>query len=388
MRLLYLSADPGVPVFGGKGASIHLRSMVGAFAELGHAVVVASPRLEPGEEELPAGVRTVPIPAVRPRSAPSAEEVVRQIEAQTIAVEELATREEVAGIYERYSLTSCAGARAAGALSIPLVVEVNAPLRAEERRFRQLAHEELALAAEQETFTAATLLVAVSSWLRDWLVSTGAPADRVQTIPNPAPRGNPAARRNLAEGEPLRVGFSGSLKPWHGVETLLEGFQRASEHGANLDLEIVGDGPGAEAVQAAAAASPRITWLGHLPHAQVLERLRSWHVGVAPYIALEDFYFSPLKLGEYMGAGLCPVVSEIGPLPELVQGGTCGVLIPPGDPEALAGALVALDRDRARVRELGHRAWALAVQRPTWRDVALRVCAAFEATAAPVEEIR
>jgi glycosyltransferase involved in cell wall biosynthesis len=388
MRLLYLSADPGVPVFGGKGASIHVRSMVGGFAGLGHEVIVASPRLEPGDEELPGSARTAPIPAVRPRSAPSEAEVVRQIEAQTTAVEELAAREEVDGIYERYSLSSCAGARVSRALSLPLIVEVNAPLRAEERRFRELAHEELALAAEQETFAAATLLVAVSPWLRDWLVGAGVPAHRVQTIPNPAPRRAPADRRDLGAGEPLWIGFSGSLKPWHGVETLIEAFQRALDRGADLRLEIVGDGPLAGAVQAGAAQCPRITWLGHLPHAEVLERLKSWDVGVAPYIALEDFYFSPLKLGEYMAAGLCPVVSRIGPLPEMVQHGRCGVLVAPGDPEALADALMALDHDRARVRELGRHAQALASQGPTWHEVAGRVCAAFEQVAAPVDGVR
>ena len=58
MRLLHLSADPGVAVFGGKGASVHLRAMAGAFARLGHDVLIASPRVEPGENALdPAAFR-------------------------------------------------------------------------------------------------------------------------------------------------------------------------------------------------------------------------------------------------------------------------------------------------------------------------------------------
>ena len=56
MRLLYLSADPGVPVLGRKGASVHLREMVRAFEAAGARVVVLSPRIAPEGERLPGTV--------------------------------------------------------------------------------------------------------------------------------------------------------------------------------------------------------------------------------------------------------------------------------------------------------------------------------------------
>ena len=46
-RLLFLTADPGVPVLGHKGASIHLRELCAAFAEAGVDVHIASPRIGP-----------------------------------------------------------------------------------------------------------------------------------------------------------------------------------------------------------------------------------------------------------------------------------------------------------------------------------------------------
>ena len=72
MRVLYLSADPGVPVFGGKGASVHVRELVGALVRQGGSVVLASPRLEPGAEQLPAGVELAPITPVLPKRHDSA----------------------------------------------------------------------------------------------------------------------------------------------------------------------------------------------------------------------------------------------------------------------------------------------------------------------------
>ena len=381
MRVLYLTADPGVPVHGGKGASVHVRAMVRALAELGHEIVVASPRLEAGEEALAPTARGVEIPAVRPRSLETEELVRAAIETQAAAVLELAQQSGAEAIYERYSLTSCAGARTARALGLPLVVEVNAPLRDEERRFRQLVHEPVALAAERETFSAAALMVAVSEWLAEWLRQAGVPETRIAVLPNPAPARLLEGASPLREaGRPLIVGFAGSLKPWHGISTLLDGFCLAIAEGARMQLEVLGDGPERAAVDQAAAEHSSIHSLGHLAHEDALDRLMTWDVGVAPYAASDGFYFSPLKVAEYMAAGLCPVVSDVGALAATI--GEAGVVVPPDDPRALADALISLDADRDRVRELGRRAQALARRQPTWTESARRVTEAF---AQPVE---
>lgn len=372
-RILYLTADPGIPVFGGKGASVHVRSMATALAHAGHDVLVASPRLEAGDEKLPDAVRCVEIPAVRPRSLSSEAEVSEAMANQTASVLDLVRQAGIEAIYERYSLTGCAGARAARALDLPLVVEVNAPLREEERRHRHLAHEPAALAAERETFAAATLVVAVSDWLARWLRTQGVAEERIVVIPNPAPEGLFTSRSPLSDDSPVTVGFAGSLKPWHGVATLLAGFREAVEAGARLRLEILGDGPEREAVAQATAACPQISALGHLSHRAALERLQCWDIGAAPYAPLDGFYFSPLKLAEYMAAGLCPVVTDVGPLAELVERGRAGVVIPPENPHALADALCGLAADRRRLRELGDRAQTVARRRPTWAEAAERL---------------
>ncbi|HET9718890.1 MAG TPA: glycosyltransferase family 4 protein [Solirubrobacteraceae bacterium] len=370
MRLLYLSSDPGVPVFGGKGASVHVRAMVRAFSRVGHEVILASPRIEPGEERLPDGARCVEIPAVRPRSLTTAGEVTAAIASQAEAVLSLAREARVDAIYERYSLTGCAGARTARAIDVPLLVEVNAPLREEERRFRELAHESVALEAERETFEAASLIVAISPWLAEWLGSLGVDRDRIVVIPNPPPDQLLGAHRALRDDEALTVGFSGSLKPWHGVETLVQGFLEAVEAGARMRLEILGDGPAAAEIDVAAGGCPQIVRLGHLSHSQALTQLAGWDIGAAPYRSLDSFYFSPLKLSEYMAAGVCPLVSDLGGLPDAVERGKAGVIVPPDDPSALGAALLALDADRARVRRLGARAQWLSRQRPSWVQIA------------------
>jgi glycosyltransferase involved in cell wall biosynthesis len=378
MRLLYLTADPGIPVFGGKGASIHVRALAGAFDALGHEVIIASPRVEARENPLVPRIRVAEIPAVRPRDCATADEVLERAERQAHASIELARREGVEAIYERYSLSSFAGARACAALGIPMVLEVNAPLRAEEQRFRHLRHEMTAMHAEHETFAAAARIFAVSAALAEWLSARGVNGSRVEVLGNAPPARAFAPKRPAGESSELMVGFAGGLKPWHGIETLLQGFQLALELGARVRLEVLGTGPAEKLIEGATLPKERLTWLGHVPHAQALDALERWDIGVAPFRALDGFYFSPLKLFEYMAAGVCPVVSDVGDLAQIVEHGRAGIVVPAEDPRALADALLTLDRDRVRMRALGARAGVVARQRPSWTDNAGRVVAAIE----------
>jgi glycosyltransferase involved in cell wall biosynthesis len=379
MRLLYLSADPGVPVFGGKGASIHLRAMATALGELGHEVIVASPRGEAGHDALPDHIRCAEIPAVQPRDCNTAAEVRAQACIQAEAVLETARGEGIEAIYERYSLSSFAGARTADALGVPLVVEVNAPLRIEARRFRTLWHEDVALEAERETFSAAGAIFAVSGALADWLSAGGIDRSRVQVMPNAPPARPFAPKRPLDERSQLVVGFAGGLKPWHGVDTMLRGFGLAADAGARMRLEILGEGPAADQIRQASLPQGQLIHLGHRPHREALAILERWDVGLAPFSAVEGFYFSPLKLFEYMAAGLCPVVSDVGDLAETVEHGRAGVVVSPGDAGALGRILLELDRDRARLRRLGAQAQASVRRQPSWADNAARVATAIEA---------
>jgi glycosyltransferase involved in cell wall biosynthesis len=149
-----------------------------------------------------------------------------------------------------------------------------------------------------------------------------------------------------------------------------------------MRLEILGQGQAGAVLDRARLPRDRLIRHGHLPHEEALEVLATWDVGVAPFDAVPGFYFSPLKLFEYMAAGLCPVVSDVGELPEFVEHGQAGVVVPPGDVQALSEALLALDRDRARLRETGLRAQTAASKRPTWVDGARRVAEALSDTPA------
>jgi glycosyltransferase involved in cell wall biosynthesis len=370
MRVLFLSADPGVPVLGHKGASVHVRELTGALHRTGAEVHVASPRVAPEGDRLEAPVALHAIEPVLPKAHADAAALTATVDRQVEEVFELARALRVDAVYERFSLYSAAGARAAAALGIPHVVEVNAPLREEAARFRALPHPQVAALLEREALWDAERVLAVSEPLARRLVADGVPADLVEVLPNAVD----CERFSVPTRDPERfiVGFAGSLKPWHGIEVLVEAVAAVPE----AHLEVVGHGPCLDALDA--LPPERVTRLGTLPHDDATAAMARWDAGLAPYLPLEGFWFSPLKVLEYMAAGCCPVVSDLGDARDVLGDGRRGVLVAPGDAAALAQALRALSRDRPRARRLGSAARAWVAEERTWAAVAERVLDALQ----------
>jgi glycosyltransferase involved in cell wall biosynthesis len=380
-RILYLTGDAGVPVLGHKGASVHVRALAAAFDALGHEVIVASPRVEAAENSLPPSIRLVEIPAVIPKTAADAAALADAARRQADSVAELAGEFDPDLVYERYSLAAFGGGHVKELLGVPLVVEVNAPLRDEAARFRQLRHTEVARSAERRLFDAADAVFAVSRGVADWLVSEGTDGGKVAVVPNAFPDRTFPMRPPPGPDRDLVVGFAGGMKLWHGVDVLLDAFERVLAAGGRMRLVAAGSGPRDDLLREAPFPPDRFEWLGHLSHEETLAQLQQWDIGVAPFTQVEGFWFSPLKLYEYMAAGLCPVVSALGDLPRVVAQGAAGVVVAPDDPAALAYALLELDRDRDRMYALGRAAQARARAGPSWVDNARRAIAFARRTA-------
>ncbi len=90
------------------------------------------------------------------------------------------------------------------------------------------------------------------------------------------------------------------------------------------------------------------------------------------------FYFSPLKVYEYLAAGLPVIGSAIGEIPDVLDHGRLGRLVPPGDPAALADELVLLRRDHDERRRLRTATRQAALSRHSWAGVVDRSLALLD----------
>jgi glycosyltransferase involved in cell wall biosynthesis len=252
------------------------------------------------------------------------------------------------------------------------VLEVNAPLVEEQALHRGLVDRAGAESVARDALATATVVTAVSEPVARWAVAAGACPGSVQVLPNgvDTDRIRPGARPD----RPFTVGFVGTLKPWHGTAVLVEAFAGLAASDPSARLRLVGHGPQALALARQAAGlglGQRVELVGSLAPERVPAALQGFDVAVAPYDDPEQDYFSPLKVFEYLAAGLPVVASDVGQLRGLldVDGEPAGLLVPPGDPAALRQALCALAADPARRHRLGDRARRLAVERHRWTSV-------------------
>ena len=381
MRIVYVNADCGIPVFGNKGASVHIREMVTAFDELGHDVRIVATRLgEAREADLTAPVILEPGPG---SSEAGREGKERGYIAAAEAVDALLTTLyqdwPFDMIYERYSLWSAAGVRAATRLGIPVIVEVNAPLVPEQAAYRQLVLSEIAKRIEAEVLQGADALACVSDGVGRYAAGRGARPDRIKVIGNgvDTDRFHPGVTpdRDDLPGGAFVIGFTGSLKRWHGVDILLEAFRRVRARMPSAHLLMVGDGPKrgwVEGFLQGAGLTDAATLTGWVDHAHLPGLIAAMDVATAPYPDSDDFYFSPLKLFEYLAVGRPIVASRVGQIASTLRDGETGLLVPPGDPQALAHALLRVGSDRALAAKIAGGAAAEGA-RHSWARNAQRV---------------
>jgi starch synthase len=237
MRIAYLSTDPGIAYGGAKGASVHLGEMATAMAGEGADVLLLVARIERGAPAPPPGVTVQRLPGPA-RGASAAERVSAEPDRQVWLQEQLGRFGAVA-LYERIALHSASGSAAASRAGIPHLVELNAPLPQEATRYRTLDKPEVAELLERAVLRRADLVLAVSGPLARYARTRG--ARRVSVSPNGVDVKLFAPRPRFSADPPAAV-FTGTLRPWHGVETLA-GAWRLLGPGAP-PLTVVGDGPG------------------------------------------------------------------------------------------------------------------------------------------------
>ncbi len=147
-----------------------------------------------------------------------------------------------------------------------------------------------------------------------------------------------------------RLVVVGRLIPIKGHAVLLEAFARAREKVPGLSLSVAGDGPLDQELRATARRlelADAVSFLGRVsPVAPAFEEAA---IVVVPSLG-EGFGMVAL---EAMERGRAVIASDVGGLPEIVEDGTTGLLVPPADAGALAHAIVELAPDAARAAELG-----------------------------------
>lgn len=183
-------------------------------------------------------------------------------------------------------------------------------------------------------------------------------ASSVESLLGLSPNGNPI------------IAFMGGFQPWHGLDHLVESYVMVRARQPNAKLLLVGDGPERPAIEEMVqrhGVEDGVIFTGQINQDEVSDLLSLADIAVLPYPQLpSELWFSPLKLYEYMAAGKAIVASNSGQIADMIDEGSTGCLVEPGDTKAFAEAILRLIRYPGLRRRLGKAARLKSLEEHTW----------------------
>jgi glycosyltransferase involved in cell wall biosynthesis len=352
VRILYAAIDQTVP--GTVGGSTHVAAVAEGLAALGHNVHVLA---SPGDGPFPA----LPRLQWTAMSPPLGARGLRWL--RRPAVMHLAREFKPDVVIERYYNFGGEAIAVGRALGVTTVLEVNAPVIDYPNSRKALVDKLLVfepMRRWRETLCGSADLIVTPS---AGIPPPGTPASKVVELEWGADtaRFHPGAvgRVPFERRAPTTAVFAGAFRSWHGAIDFVRAMQHLEERGRrDIAAVLIGDGPERPAVQAAADRLEMVECecIGAVPNADMPAALAAADIGVAPFDVAAHrplslgFYWSPLKIFEYMASGLPVVAPAIDRIPRLVSHEREGILYDAAAPGALADSLERLGEPSVRRR--------------------------------------
>jgi glycosyltransferase involved in cell wall biosynthesis len=203
----------------------------------------------------------------------------------------------------------------------------------------------------QLTLSRASRVIIPSRFFADIACGWGLPSDRISVVPNPAPRIDRLTSRDELRGR-LGIGFPtfvfvGRLVDAKNLPLAITALGAVPD----ASLVVIGDGPEREdliRIIAKSGIGERISLKGALPRAAAIEWLRAADAAILPS-KFENF---PHAAVEALAAGTPVIATSVGGVPEIVETGVNGILVPSGDSRAFGAAMASLVEDPEQLERL------------------------------------
>jgi len=269
---------------------------------------------------------------------------------------------------------------------MPFIAEVDSPVMYEIRHFVKSYCLPFAFLdrLELEFILKADKAFCVSEELKQHYVQRGVPSDHLTVIPNGADitRFHPDSlnrniRKKLNIDDYVVIGFIGSFQYWHGVDALINLIDTVLTRHDNAAFLLVGKGgPMRRQLQQHIQSTKnahRVSMIDYLPHQDIPHLIHAMDIVLAPYPDLPFFYYSPVKIYEYLACAKPVVTSRIGQISSMIEHNRNGLLCKAGEISEFYHQIRRLIQSSDLRKNLGQTAFERIQDEGTWHHRAKKL---------------
>ncbi|MEM6525801.1 MAG: glycosyltransferase family 4 protein [Bacteroidota bacterium] len=286
--------------------------------------------------------------------------------------------EKVAYIWEQHDMFPGPGSKLANELNAPLVSFVHAPNIWEAEKWgvkRYLWGLWVQRYQEIKNLKKADRVACVSESVRQKLVELGLEADKVLVTPMSIdpddfqPEPNEVLRQELGLPGKKVVGWIGTFRDFHGVDTIIFALKKLRTQFTNLALLFVGEGQVFEETKILVkeeGLSDYVVFTGRVANKEISRYISLFDIALVSARTSKNFHYSPHKLREYMAMGVASIAPDAGEIPNIFNEGEHIVLYKAGDIESLSEAIASLLQDDTKRNKMARYGKQFVLDTSTW----------------------
>ncbi|MCZ6594118.1 MAG: glycosyltransferase family 4 protein [Bacteroidetes bacterium] len=303
-----------------------------------------------------------------------------------VAENKIINKERPDVILSRYDLMNFSSVLLAKLKGIPIILEVNSPHAYESKKFYKQYFQLPIIPGliEKLNLKFSDAVVVVSNELKDYLVGLGIPESKIYVVCNGVDvskftannNNNNNIKNNPEYAGKIVIGYVGSFHYWHGLDKIQTVIQELLKFHQDVHFLLVGDGVLRDDLLEFIRdekIEKRVSLPGYIPHQDIPNYLSSMDIMIAPYPNIDFFYFSPLKLFEYMASGKAIVASRIGQIKEILTEKDNGLMFEAGNYAELIEQLKLVVSNPDLRERIGKHARKTVEANFTWQDNAQKI---------------
>jgi len=170
------------------------------------------------------------------------------------------------------------------------------------------------------------------------------------------------------EGKTI-LGYAGSYQAWHDVPQSIDVISKLKDINPSFHLLLIGNGQGYSAIKQMVKErqlEEYVTQIDYVLHAEMPKYLAAFDVALMTYPIFEGFYFSPLKMYEYMAMSIPVVSTDIGQIRDVIVDNVTGILVQKPDTANFVAAVLSITDEQNRLLEMGRESRLAAVEKHSW----------------------